>query len=183
MTEAVKKKETIIDRRFGFEVILVDVPMKEVRGEWVADINATHLRTAVLAGLTTKPGPLSGAEVRFIRLWMEKTTTEFGQSLGVTHAAVLKWEKRGTEPTGMNRATEFRLRVLTLQHVPAQVQAQILAQHRQEPKPGEVGLESFLGLLEEFWTEASIESRDDRPLTIPPELVAQQSLQKVRAHR
>ena len=109
---------------------------------------------------------------------MEKTTTEFGQSLGVTHGAVLKWEKKDSEPTGMNRATEFRLRVLTLQHVPAQVQAQILAQYHPEPKQEEVGLTNFLGLLEEFWTEASMESRDETPLTIPPEWVAQQSLQK-----
>ncbi len=173
-----RKRETVIDRRFGFDVMLVDVPMKEVRGEEVPDVNANDLRTAVLAGLTTKPGSLSGAEVRFVRLWMEKTTTDFGEDLGVTHGAVLKWEKKGQEATGMNRATEYRLRLLLLTSLPEEVQEQVLLAGRQE-RPQRPGRLHLLNLIEDLWREMSTESRE-APLRIPPELVAQQSLQKLR---
>ena len=179
MANETEKKQTYIDRRFGFEVLLVDVPMKEVRGEWVPAINANHLRTAVLAGLTTKPGPLSGAEVRFVRHWMEHTTTEFGELLGVTHAAVLKWEKKGQHPTGMNRATEFRLRVLILERLPESVQNQIVANHQKGRSNGPE-LKRLLGLIEDVWKETSAETRDSGPIEIPPELVAQQSLQTLQ---
>ncbi len=179
MTNNTKKEQTYIDRRFGFEVILVDVPMTQVRGEWVPDINANHLRTAVLAGLTTKPGPLSGAEVRFVRHWMEHTTTQFGELLGVTHAAVLKWEKKGQEPTGMNRATEFRLRVLILKRLPEPVQNQIVANH-QEGRRNDPELTRLFDLMEDVWRETSIENPGSEPIRIPPELVAQQSLRTLR---
>lgn len=170
---------TYRDRRFGFDVLLVDVPMTKVRGEWVPDINANHLRTAVLAGLTAKPGPLTGAEIRFVRHWMEKTSTDFGECLGVSHAAVLKWEKKDQQPTGMNRATEFRLRVLILERLPRPIQEQILASQqkvtRQQPE-----LDDVLQLLDRLWNEASSEVPHDEPLEIPPELIAQQSLKTLR---
>ncbi len=179
MTNDRRKRETVIDRRFGFDVMLVDVPLKEVRGEEVPDVNANDLRTAVLAGLTTKPGLLSGAEVRFVRLWMEKTTTDFGEDLGVTHGAVLKWEKKGQEATGMNRATEYRLRLLLLTSLPEEVQERVLFAGRQEGPPQHPGRMHLLSLIEDLWREMSTERRE-APLRIPPELVAQQSLQKLR---
>ena len=179
MTNETKKEQTYIDRRFGFDVILVDVPMQQVRGEWVPDINANHLRTAVLAGLTTKPGPLSGAEVHFVRHWMEHTTTEFGELLGVTHAAVLKWEKKGQEPTGMNRATEFRLRVLILERLPQSVQNQIVANH-QKGRRNDPELTRLLALIEDVWRETSTKAHGSEPIKIPLELVAQQSLRTLR---
>ncbi len=174
-----KREQAYVDRRFGFEVILVDVPMKQVRGESVPDINANHLRTAVLAGLTTKPGPLSGVEVRFVRHWMEHTTTEFGELLGVTHAAVIKWEKKGPQSTGMNRATEFRLRLLILKRLPESVQMQ-LVDAQQEKQANDPELRHLFGLLEDLWREASTEIHGSEPIRIPPELIAQQSLRALR---
>ena len=68
------------DMRFGFPVRLVGFPMKEVRGEQVLDINGNLFRNLVLAALAKKPGPLTGNEVRFVRLWQKKTLAEFGES-------------------------------------------------------------------------------------------------------
>ena len=175
----VTQTNTYRDRRFGFEIILVDAPMKEVRGEWVPDINANHLRTAVLAGLTAKPGPLTGAEVRFVRHWMEKTSTDFGDCLGVSHAAVLKWEKKGHQRTGMNRATEFRLRLLTLESLPGTIQRQMLANH-EEVSGEHPDLAQLLRLLDRLWQDASSEFEEREPITIPPELIAQQTLTSLR---
>lgn len=114
MTKTWIEKE-YIDLRFGFPVHLLDVPMKELRGEAVPMVNGKFLRFAVLSALVFKPGPLNGHEVRFIRLWLEKTLVAFGQELGLTHAAIKKWESMGDKPTGTNRINDFYMRFLILE--------------------------------------------------------------------
>lgn len=114
MTKTWIEKE-YIDLRFGFPVLLLDVPMKELREEAVPLVNGKFFRLAVLSALVFKPGSLSGHEVRFIRLWLEKTLTAFGQELGVTHAAIKKWEGMGDQPTGTNRINDFYIRLLILE--------------------------------------------------------------------
>jgi DNA-binding XRE family transcriptional regulator len=42
--------------------------------------------------LIHKPTPLQAGELRFIRKYLEMTTTAFGEAFGVSHAAVIKWE-------------------------------------------------------------------------------------------
>ena len=109
------KRKTMIDRRFGFPVLLVDVPVRTLRGHQIVDINANVLQDTVLAMLVKKRGPLTGAEVRFIRLALEMTLANFGQLVGVSHAAVIKWEAQGEEPTKMGYGTEFHLQALERQ--------------------------------------------------------------------
>lgn len=110
-------EEEYTDHRFGFPVHLLNIPMKEVRGEAVPMLNGKVLRLAVLSALVVKPGPLYGSEVRFIRLWLGLTLSAFGQELGVTHAAVKKWETQGDEPTGTNRVNDFYIRYLVLERL------------------------------------------------------------------
>lgn len=85
--------ETFTYTDLGFPIELIDVPMKKVLGEWVLDINLNILQLEVLKMLIHKPTPLQAGELRFIRKYFEMTTTAFGEVFGVTHAAVLKWEK------------------------------------------------------------------------------------------
>jgi DNA-binding transcriptional regulator YiaG len=66
--------------------------MKKVFGEWFLDINLSKLQN-ILRLLVHKTISLTGEEIRFIRKYFEKTTTEFGLIFGATYAAVLKWEK------------------------------------------------------------------------------------------
>ena len=87
-----KVENQYVDYRFGFPVVLQDVPMKKFRGEWVPDINANEFRLTMLAALIQKPAPLTGNELRFIRLWMEMTLQDFADECGVTHPSVLNWE-------------------------------------------------------------------------------------------
>lgn len=88
-----KTKETFIYEGLGFPVELIDAPMKKVFGEWIIDIDMNALQKFVFKGLIHKPYSLTGKEIRFMRKFLEISTTELGEKLGVTHAAVVKWEK------------------------------------------------------------------------------------------
>jgi DNA-binding transcriptional regulator YiaG len=66
--------------------------MKKVFGEWVIDIDLNALQKFVFNGLIHKPYPLTGREIRFMRKFLEMSTTELGEKLGVTHATIVKWE-------------------------------------------------------------------------------------------
>lgn len=108
------KRESFIWEGLGFPIRLVNVPMKKVFGEWAIDINFNILQTAVLRMLTNKAAPLSGGEIRFIIDYLEMSTRDFAKLFGVTHTAVLKWEK---EETKMNPSTEVCLRLYILNYL------------------------------------------------------------------
>ena len=59
---------------------------------------------------------LTGKESRFIRKYFEKTTTDFGKVLGVTHAAVSKWESELTYYPG---TTDLCIRLWALEQLQA----------------------------------------------------------------
>lgn len=88
-----RKKETFIYEGLGFPIELIDAPMKKVFGEWILDIDMNELQLFVFKGLIYKPYPLTGKEIRFMRKFLELSTTELGKKLGISHATVIKWEK------------------------------------------------------------------------------------------
>lgn len=88
-----KKVDTFVYEGLGFPVTLINVPMKKLLGEWVIDVDVNKLQIAALRTLIYKPAPLTGDELRFIRKFLNMTMTDFGKAFGVTHVAVLKWEK------------------------------------------------------------------------------------------
>ena len=91
-----KKQETFVYEGLGFPVTLIDCPMKKMLGDWVLDINIAALQRFVFKGLIHKLYPLTGQEIRFMRKFLEMSTTEFGKKLGISHATVVKWEKNQT---------------------------------------------------------------------------------------
>jgi len=99
MTE--RKNDTLIYKGLGFPIKLIGVPMKKMFGDWVMDIDMTELQIVVLKALVGKPAQLTKAELKFIRHFLELTTTEFGKVFGVTHSAVVQWEngKRNLSPS------------------------------------------------------------------------------------
>lgn len=99
-----KKEETFIYEGLGFPVELIDTPMKKVFGEWVIDIDMDALQELVFQGLIHKHSPLTGKEMRFIRKFLRKTTTELGERLGVSHATIVKWEKEEAKIAPMQEA-------------------------------------------------------------------------------
>ena len=96
---------------FGFPIDLINVPMIKTRGEWIPDIEYNKLRKALLLALVEKPSSLTGNEVRFIRKYFRKTLEAFGQEFGVSHAAVIDWEKTENHPIKINPATEKCVRL------------------------------------------------------------------------
>jgi transcriptional regulator with XRE-family HTH domain len=109
-----KIKRSHIDLGFGFPVKLLNVPMTKVRGEWTPAINYNLLAEVVLRELCEKDRKLSGSEVRFIRQHFEMTLQQFAKRFGVTHPAVMKWEKMSSKSTDMSWAIEKDIRLFVL---------------------------------------------------------------------
>jgi DNA-binding transcriptional regulator YiaG len=108
-----KKTKTFIFEGLGFPIELIDTPMKKVFGEWVIDIDMNALQRFVFEGLIHKPFPLTGKEIRFMRKYLEMSTTEFGKKLGVSHATVVKWEKQQAKISPMQ---ETYIRMFLFEH-------------------------------------------------------------------
>jgi len=106
-----KMSPRVVYRGFGFPVTLYHVPMVYLRGAWTPDVNYELLQRALLRALAEKPARLSGREVRFIRLAAGMTLQQFAKRFGVTHPAVLKWERAGSQSTGMGWSTEKDIRL------------------------------------------------------------------------
>lgn len=109
-----KTKRKIIYEGFGFPITLIEAPVEMVGGEEVLDIDLHKLQIIVLKYLIYKSTPLTGRQLRFIRKFLEMSTTNFGKKFGVTHPTVLKWEQ---EKTTINPTTEFCIRLYALQHI------------------------------------------------------------------
>ncbi len=106
-----KTQKTYKDHGFGFPVTLLNVPMTEVRGEWVPTVNQKELQERVLEALVLKQSRLSGNEVKFIRHFSKMTLEQFAERFDVTHPAVLKWERTKNQGTGMSWTTEKDIRL------------------------------------------------------------------------
>ena len=104
---------------FGFPIELKNVPTIEVRGSVEPHINYKTLAKKVVAELCSieNHSSLTGRQVFFLRQQLQMTTREFGSFMGATHAAVVKWEKRGDLSTLMNKANEILLRLKVLNYL------------------------------------------------------------------
>jgi DNA-binding transcriptional regulator YiaG len=102
------------DHGFGFPVTLLNVPLIEVRGEWVPAVNQKELRERVVEALVLKHSRLTGSEVRFLRLFSEMTLEQFAERFDVTHPAVMRWERAKSRVTGMGWTTEKDIRLFAL---------------------------------------------------------------------
>jgi DNA-binding transcriptional regulator YiaG len=109
-----KKIKSFIYKAFGFPILLINVPMKKILGEWVIDINYNVLEKAVLRSLINKPILLNGAEWRFIRKSLILTTTDFGKIFDVSHAAISKWESEKASPPA---AADIYIRLFLIDHL------------------------------------------------------------------
>jgi len=109
-----KVEKEMVYNGLGFPVILHNVPMIELRGIWTLDINLNIFQKAVLLALAHQRSDLTGNQIRFIRNWLSLTQTEFGKLFGVTHPAIVKWEKAGNKGSKMTLTTQRDLRLLLL---------------------------------------------------------------------
>jgi DNA-binding XRE family transcriptional regulator len=110
-----KRVKKFIYEGLGFPVALVDVIMVKKRGVWTPAIDFNKLQKEALLALCHKPFALSGNEVHFIRTYFEMTLEDFGKQFGVTHAAVLNWEKSKNKSAKINPTTELCIRLMILE--------------------------------------------------------------------
>ena len=105
-------KKGFVYTALGFPVILLGARFKKVRGIEVPDINLNTLQKSVFEALIDQPFCLTGAEIRFIRSYLQMTQDEFGKILNQSsHSIVSQWEKKGLKVTGMDNNTELWLRL------------------------------------------------------------------------
>lgn len=109
-----KKRDTFIYEGLGFPIRLVNTPLKKVHGEWVFDFSMGAFQKTVLMMLVNKPSLLTGPELRFIIDYFEMSYRDFAKIFGVSHVAIVKWEK---EESKMNPSTEVCLRLYILNHL------------------------------------------------------------------
>lgn len=108
------KRETFLYEGLGFPVLMINVPMKKMLGEWVMNINFSQLQKVAMLALVKKNGPLTGKQLRSIRHFLDLSTHRFADVLGVSHVAVLNWE---SEERKMNPDTEIHLRMYVLNYL------------------------------------------------------------------
>lgn len=110
-----KIEKSYIYEGLGFPVHLTNVPMIEIRGEFVLDIDFNKLQKAVLLHLSHKKTPLTGDEIKFVRKYFSLTKTAFGRLFGYSHSAILKWETQENKIARMAPTTEIYLRLYILE--------------------------------------------------------------------
>jgi len=128
------KEAGFVYHGFGFPVVLMGIPILIVRGVPTPDVRLNALEQEVLMLLAEKRSRLTGAEVRFIRHANNLTLQAFAERFGVTHPAVIKWEKAGRKPSGMTWSTEKDIRLFVLERRKAKP-AEFVAVYRSLEKP------------------------------------------------
>ncbi len=111
----IKKVKRFIYEGLGFPIVLVNISLVKKRDIWTPAIDYNKLQKAVLLAFTHKPIALTGNEIHFIRTYFEMTLEIFGKHFGVSHVAVLTWEKSGNKLAKINPTTELYIRLFILE--------------------------------------------------------------------
>jgi DNA-binding transcriptional regulator YiaG len=114
MEQEIKIRKRYEDHGFGFKVVFLNVPLIKRMGSWCVEVNWEKVAALLLTAVASKPGRITGSELRFIRKRQGMTLAQFATRFGVTHPAVMKWERAGDAPTGMGWATEKDIRLAVL---------------------------------------------------------------------
>lgn len=98
---------------FGFPIVLVGVEaMKSEDGSSFLDIPHQKLARSLFLAVLLKPAPLTGAEFKFLRKYLDLTQEQFAKLIGAkSHSNVAIWENKGQQPTGMIEQAEMIARL------------------------------------------------------------------------
>jgi hypothetical protein len=106
-----KKVRKFIYPGLGFPIVLRNIEMVLTLGGWAPDVRLLQLSELAFSRLATKPAPLTGDEIHFVRHRMGLKVEAFADLLRVTHPTVLHWEKSRDRATKMNWGTEQDIRL------------------------------------------------------------------------
>lgn len=98
---------------FGFPVFLIGVDTVEGGdGSSYLDIPHQKLAKSLFLALLLKPTFLTGAELKFLRKYLDLTQEEFAKLIGAKgHSNIAGWENKGQKPTGMVEQAEMIARL------------------------------------------------------------------------
>lgn len=120
-----KKKKIAKNYEFnglGFPVIFSRVELRSIAGEWHPNINMRKLQDIAFEALLELPSRLTGAQVAFVRSYMDISQEQFAKSLGLTtHAQISRWEKNKQRVAGLSPSHEANLRVVMKQFLGTEV--------------------------------------------------------------
>jgi len=104
-------------KALGFPIIILNPSYIEFEGEKVLDISPKRIMDAAFEAVIQKPSRLSGAEIKFLRGYMELSQEAFGRLVNVDHSTVAKWELKKLTFTGMDVPTEALIRMRCKLHI------------------------------------------------------------------
>lgn len=108
----------IIYDGLGFPIVLKGVKTFEFRGETLPKINHRELEDMAFKALLKFPAHFSGAQLSFVRGYMNLSQKKFASMLGLkTHATVSGWEGKQNNATGMPTTTEVIIRLLMAEFI------------------------------------------------------------------
>jgi len=98
---------------FGFPIVLVGVEaVKSEDGSAFLDIPHQKLARNLFLAVLLKPAPVTGAELKFLRKYLDLTQEQFAKLIGTkSHSNVAIWENKGQQPTGMIEQAEMIARL------------------------------------------------------------------------
>ncbi len=98
---------------FGFPVFLLGVDTVEVGdGSSYLDIPHQKLAKSLFLAVLLKQTLLTGAELKFLRKYLDLTQEEFAKLIGAKgHSNIAGWENKGQKPTGMVEQAEMIARL------------------------------------------------------------------------
>jgi DNA-binding transcriptional regulator YiaG len=105
------RRKTFKFNGFGFPIILLNAATKVENGEEILDVNLNRIQDMLFHALLLKPSRLSGAEVKFLRHYLELTQEAFSKTVKVERSLISKWESRDLKATGMSSHVEMFLRL------------------------------------------------------------------------
>jgi len=119
-----KKKiiEKFIFEGFGFSVLLHNVVVGQYDGEDFPEINYKELKDKTVRALIMSSKAISGAQLQFLRKYMNKSLRDLGEELEVSHAQIKNWEDRSSELTGLSQNQERKLKNHALNFIISQEQ-------------------------------------------------------------
>ena len=107
---------------FGFPIVLHNVVVEKYDGEEFPEINYNELRERTVKALIMSSKALTGAQLQFLRKYLNRSLRDLGEDLEVSHAQIKNWEDRSLEFTGMTQNQERKLKNHVLNYLISQEQ-------------------------------------------------------------
>lgn len=101
-------KKPIKYEAFGFPILLHGVKFKTEGRHKYPDIPHQQLAKVLFIAVLKKPAPLTGAELKFLRKYLDLNQSGFSKLIGVkNHVNIVQWEAKNQGPTLMKQQSEL----------------------------------------------------------------------------